>query len=196
MTQPKIIFLFSGKRKSGKDFISEKLLSRFPPPCATIIRLSAPLKHEYASQHGLDYTELLTASQYKEQHRHDMIKWGEQVRARDPSYFIIRAVHLAKGESFPVWIVSDMRRRSDLQYFRTNYPNECVTVRVSASPDARVNRGWKFTKGVDDAASECDLDDVCAWDHDIDTSHGDEATTSALIGQLLQRCRDVGVVVT
>lgn len=73
----RMIVLLSGKRKSGKDFVAEKLqvsfffsrfsmvkplfkaLNPFSRPMR-IIRLSAPLKKAYASEHpGVDYQQLL-----------------------------------------------------------------------------------------------------------------------------------------
>lgn len=38
----------------------------------------------------------------------------------------------------------------------------------------RESRGFKFTPGVDDGASECDLDDVTDWDLVIRNNPGDE----------------------
>lgn len=48
--------------------------------------------------------------------------------------------------------------------------------------------------GVDDAASECDLDNVETWDHEVDTSAGDEETVTQLLHLLHQRCQVAGVV--
>ena len=94
------VLLFSGKRKSGKDHLTEYLLkylqerelgslrkdsgeeSNLVPEKhnAVIIRISGPLKRCYADNHGLDFETLLSAGAYKEKHRHDMIKWSEEIR--------------------------------------------------------------------------------------------------------------------
>ena len=76
---PSLILLFSGKRKSGKDFVTEKLHSALSD-ASRIIRLSGPLKKCYADTHGLDYDMLLSAGEYKEKYRLDMIKWSEEIR--------------------------------------------------------------------------------------------------------------------
>jgi len=47
----------------------------------------------------------------------------------------------------PVWIVSDARRRTDLQWFRENFGTVVKTVRVVAEDDVRIQRGWQFTAG-------------------------------------------------
>lgn len=75
---PGLVLVISGKRKSGKDYVCQKILDflrshpeRFSPMAIT---LSAPLKQTYAEEHGLDYQRLLDSSDYKEAYRLDMIK--------------------------------------------------------------------------------------------------------------------------
>lgn len=155
---PEVVFVISGKRKSGKDFVANELKEGFGHDCCEIIRLSGPLKHEYARQNGLDYDRLLDSTTYKEFYRQDMIRWGEEKRDADPAYFCRLVVKMAEPLQKPVWIVSDARRKSDINYFKKNY-DKVVHVRISASEEVRKSRGWIFTPGVDDAESECGLDD-------------------------------------
>lgn len=65
--------------------------------------------------------------------------------------------------SKPIVIVSDIRRKTDIEFFRVQEYN-IKTVRINASEAARSARGWVFQNGVDDVPSECDLDDVAQWD--------------------------------
>ncbi|KAF7692802.1 phosphomevalonate kinase [Silurus meridionalis] len=160
-SKPKLILLFSGKRKSGKDYVTDLIQKRLSPKLCCILRLSAPLKEQYAQEHMLDYEQLLGAGHYKEQHRAEMISWGERRRQWDPGFFCRMVVC---GVTQPVWIVSDCRRMSDLQWFRSEYPQQCVSVRVEASEQTRAQRGWIFTAGVDDAESECGLDQGVDFD--------------------------------
>ncbi|CAM4705290.1 unnamed protein product [Leuciscus chuanchicus] len=160
-TQPRIILLFSGKRKSGKDYVADLIQHRLTAEVCCILRLSAPLKQQYAQDHGLDYEELLGCGQYKERHRAEMIRWGEMRRQQDSGFFCRLAVQHAEK---PVWIVSDCRRKSDVQWFRQEFPDRCVCVRVEASEQTRSQRGWRFTTGVDDAESECGLDEGLQFD--------------------------------
>ena len=152
--------VFSGKRKSGKDYCSDKLLALVGESIAEIGSVSAPLKRAYAEEHGLDYAELLTASAYKEKHRKPMIAWGEARRHADPGFFARKVLDAATR---PVLIVSDARRPGDVAFFKDNVP-KVVTVRVEASQDTRRARGWAFASGVDDAESECGLDAYEPWD--------------------------------
>ncbi|XP_066118075.1 phosphomevalonate kinase isoform X2 [Saccopteryx bilineata] len=45
---PRLVLLFSGKRKSGKDFVTEELQSRLGADVCAVLRLSSPLKEQYA----------------------------------------------------------------------------------------------------------------------------------------------------
>lgn len=76
--QPHLILLFSGKRKSGKSYIAEKLVKHLNEASekysVQLIALASPLKEEYAQIHDLDYKRMLDSSEYKERYRVDMIK--------------------------------------------------------------------------------------------------------------------------
>ncbi|XP_051721623.1 phosphomevalonate kinase [Ctenopharyngodon idella] len=179
--QPRIILLFSGKRKSGKDYVTDLLQHRLTAEMCCILRLSAPLKLQYAQDHNLDYEELLGCGQYKEEYRADMIRWGEMKRRQDSGFFCRLAIqHAAR----PVWIISDCRRRSDVQWFRQEFPDLCVCVRVEASEQTRSQRGWRFTAGVDDAESECGLDEGVKFDWII-KNDGDDDVLEKQLEELL-----------
>nr|XP_053634589.1 phosphomevalonate kinase-like isoform X2 [Cherax quadricarinatus] len=81
-------------------------------------------------------------------------------------FFIRAAIDMYEGSKYPIWIVSDMRRQSDLAWFQQHYDNIIYTVRITASEAARKQRGWTFTSGVDDAESECDLDNITDWNQE------------------------------
>ncbi|XP_063930717.1 phosphomevalonate kinase-like isoform X2 [Zophobas morio] len=156
MGAPTIILLFSGKRKSGKDYICEKIKSHFGVEKCTVVRISGPLKGLYAKNHNLDFQELLSDGPYKENYRADMIRWSDKIREKEPGYFCKAACD--EADLAPVWIVSDIRRKTDVQWFK----------------NTRKNRGWIFTEGVDDVDSECNLDDFSDWDLQIKNSNETE----------------------
>ncbi|KAM6331069.1 phosphomevalonate kinase [Alca torda] len=182
---PRAVLLLSGKRKSGKDFVAEELRSRLGPDVCTVLRLSGPLKEQYAKDHGLDFQRLLDASAYKETYRQDMIRWGEEKRRADPGFFCRTAV---EGAAQPVWVVSDTRRLSDVEWFRDVYGDVVQTVRVVASEETRKRRNWVFVAGVDDAESECGLDQGVAFDWVI-TNDGDEGSLDEQLEPLLRSLR-------
>ncbi|KAK4304363.1 hypothetical protein Pmani_023691 [Petrolisthes manimaculis] len=169
--QPKLIVLFSGKRKTGKDYITDHLYDRLDKEKEiVIIKLSAPLKKEFAVQSNLDYERLLQSINYKEKYRPEMISFGEMKRKEDPGFFIRAAIKMFNAVNYPVWIVSDMRRKSDLDWFKEYYPHVLYTVRIESTEEFRKLRGYIFKKGVDDEESECSLDDYTDWDMKIHNS--------------------------
>jgi len=191
-----------GSEKAAAEDVQEEEATVADVRNAMIIRLSAPLKRRYALEHQLDFDQLLDSSEYKERYRKDMIVWGEERRRFDPGFFCRAAIDDALAECAStssslskhssrasqddgeglsgirpsIWIVSDARRVSDLQFFRTHFPDSLRTIRVVASDATRQRRGWKFTAGVDDAESECGLDHVVDWDWVLinDDDHDDD----------------------
>lgn len=61
-----------------------------------------------------------------------------------------------------VALISDCRRPTDIAYFRSNY--HVLSVRVSCSIETREKRGFVFTPRIDDAETECSLDDFQGFD--------------------------------
>jgi len=188
-SNPKRIFCFSGKRKCGKDYITEILHKELSPENTVIIRLSAPIKQFWAAEKNLDYQLLLSDGAYKETYRMEMIRWGEEQRAKDPGFFCRAAIQTFHGEKHPIWIVSDLRRTSDLEFFRNNYKDCVVTVRIVASESVRKQRGFIFTTGVDDVESECGLDQVSDWDLVLHND-GDESMLIRDIQSLVNLCQN------
>ncbi|XGW05812.1 hypothetical protein V3C99_016290 [Haemonchus contortus] len=154
------VVLFSGKRKSGKDYCSEKLKAALSPLKVSIHGVSHSLKALYAQDHGLNYSELISDGPYKEIHRANMIRWGEGVRNAQPDYFC--RVTIPPDCTDDVVIISDCRRPTDFEYFQSHY--NTLKVRITASVEERQRRGFVFVDGIDDMPSECALDD---YPHDM-----------------------------
>lgn len=83
----------------------------------------------------------------------------------------------------PIVIISDIRRKNDIKYFKENSFN-IRTVRISASDEIRENRGWKFENNVDNVQSECDLDDYNQWDLYIENNG--EVDAEILVQKVLE----------
>jgi len=182
---PKTIFLLSGKRKSGKDFVAQVLFNNIGKEKCHLVHVSAPLKKQYAKENGLDFEKLMSSGDYKEIHRKKMILWGEEVRSKDPGFFCSEATNSLTKD---FWIVVDSRRPSDVKYFTEAYQKKVKLVRIQAPTCVRKSRGWVFTKGVDDAASECALDYL---DNKQDVFHINNDGKNSLkpqIEQLLHQC--------
>lgn len=185
---PKRVLLFSGKRKCGKDYITDLLLERIGSKDAVIIKISSPIKSHWAEEKGLDLKQLMSADEYKERYRQEMILWSEAIRDKDPGCFCRKAVVMYKAQEKPVWIVSDIRRQTDIAWFTQEYGETVRTIRVAAEEDVRVKRGYVFTSGIDDKASECDLDKVGNWHWTIN-NNGSAEELEKLLDPLIEDIR-------
>ncbi|XP_055713057.1 phosphomevalonate kinase isoform X2 [Phlebotomus papatasi] len=182
MESPRILLLFSGKRKSGKDFLTENLLKILGTEKCEIVRISEPIKSFWAKDKNLNLKELLSDGPYKELHRKEMIVWSEEQRAKDYGIFCRKAMQQVTK---PICIVSDIRRKTDILWFQENYPSQMLRVRVECSDSTRTSRGWKFQSGIDDAESECDLDNYSKWDHIINNDQAGKSVEE-ILSPLLQ----------
>ena len=52
---------------------------------------------------------------------------------------------IANGKQ--IWIVSDIRRKTDIKWFKDNYGQICKTIKISCSEETRKSRGWNFVAG-------------------------------------------------
>ncbi|XP_026326265.1 phosphomevalonate kinase [Hyposmocoma kahamanoa] len=162
---PRIVLLFSGKRKSGKDFLTDHLQKLLGDRCE-VIKISQPIKSHWAREKNLNLNELLSDTEYKEQYRLDMIRWSDEMREQDYGCFCHAACQNATEK--PIWIVSDVRRKTDIRWFKETYKDLVRTIRITADEETRRKRGYLFQTGIDDVPSECDLDDYMEWDLVID----------------------------
>lgn len=174
---PQIILLFSGKRKSGKDFITTHLQKSLGNKC-DVLKISHPIKSHFAKEKNLNLNDLLGDGEYKEQYRLDMINWSDEMRAQDYGYFCQRACQDAADK--PIWIVSDIRRKNDIRWFKETYGDLVRSIRISADLTTRQQRGFIFKPSIDNLASECDLDDYDDWNLIIDNSEGKQTLDEQL----------------
>ncbi|KAK2145942.1 hypothetical protein LSH36_645g01040 [Paralvinella palmiformis] len=146
------------------------------------------LAHPLHKEHNLNFNQLLDATAYKEKYRADMIRWGEEKRNQDPGYFC-QLISSGPGSEAPVWIISDARRKTDVQWFLDHYPGLVYTIRIEADEETRKQRGWIFTEGVDDAESECGLDIGVNFDcHIKNNGHQDQLENDlASLNQMITR---------
>jgi len=82
-----------------------------------------------------------------------------------------------EAAKYPIWIVSDLRRTEELQFFKELYKEKVTTIRIEANERIRMSRGFEFTPGVDDKPTECALDDFNVWDYRLHNDGAVEALT-------------------
>lgn len=188
--RPSCVLLFSGKRKSGKDYFTERLLERCNADEVAVIKISLPIKSHFSKMYNLDLNDLMSSSEYKENFRSEMINWSDEMRKKDPGTFCRAAIEMAEAEGKPVWVVSDVRRKTDISWFKENFGDVVRTVRIEAAENVRRERGWTFVGGVDDSISECDLDDYTYWNWRVQNNGDAEQFGRALsdIFEYIKQC--------
>lgn len=126
-----------------------------------IIRISEPIKSTWAKEKNLNLVQLISDTPYKEKYRKEMIIWSDERRALDYGIFCREA---SQSISKPIVIVSDIRRKTDIKWFKETFGDKIKLIRIKCDDSVRISRGWKFQEGVDDIQSECDLDRWTEWD--------------------------------
>lgn len=180
-TNLKLVIILSGKRKSGKDHISTLItnyIGHERMQCLAILRIAGPIKKEFARNNRLDFTRLLDSSDYKENFRMAMVQWSEEYREKEGwNCFLKQAIKEQRAKDKAIWILNDARRPCDLDYF-DNDPafagTRVIKLRIEATNEARMSRGWKFTNGIDDRDTECGLDSYDEWTYVINNDYNDE----------------------
>lgn len=179
-TNLKLVILLSGKRKSGKDHISTLITNYIGYQRMhhlAILRIAGPIKKEFAKNNKLDFTRLLDSSDYKENFRMAMVEWSEAYREREGwNCFLKLAIKEQRAKDKTIWILNDARRPCDLEYFEdeaTFGDTRIIKLRVEATEQARMSRGWEFTKGIDDRPTECGLDEYDDWTYVIHNDYND-----------------------
>ena len=172
----KIIIVISGKRKSGKDFVADKVCNKLGENNCIQMKVANPIKMHFSKKYGLNFEELLTSSLYKERVRKEMILWGNEQRVADPYIFCKIIKKDAINSKKKVWILTDARLQTDIEYFR-EYAKKMdftfICLRVVADTQTRQQRGWTYVEGVDDVPSECGLDEYNQWDFIFSNSNDD-----------------------
>lgn len=180
-THLKLVIILSGKRKSGKDHISTLITNYIGHDRIhnlAILRIAGPIKKEFARNNKLDFTRLLDSSGYKENFRLAMVEWSERYREKEGwNCFLKQAIKEQKAKDKLIWILNDARRPCDLEYFEQDpcFANTIVVkLRIEASEEARMSRGWKFVTGIDDQDTECGLDFYEEWTQIIENDYNDD----------------------
>lgn len=134
---------------------------------------------------GVDFNELMSESAYKEKYRKEMIEYGEEIRKLDKHHFCRTVAHSAAKMSKKYWIIADCRRTCDFEYFQQMYPKKIILVRVESTLETRIQRGFIFKLGIDDAESECGLDDFQNFDFIIHNEDFDIPDIDPLLKHIL-----------
>mmetsp|Transcript_50333 Transcript_50333/g.93064 ORF Transcript_50333/g.93064 Transcript_50333/m.93064 type:complete len:224 (-) Transcript_50333:16-687(-) len=168
----KLLIAVSGKRASGKDYLSTLILEEVQKKIAGVklkrLAFADQCKHEFAAREGLEVEKLLGDREYKEKHRARMTEFYLQTVASDPKHFIASVVDAARcffidsGDAPALCVISDLRHAAEVPYVRSAEMRELtdaiILTRVHADDEIRRQRGWEPDAEKDSSSTECDLD--------------------------------------
>lgn len=106
----------------------------------------------------------------------NFLSLDNSIRAQEPAYFSREAIEDIKNdeEASVLWLVTDCRQQADLEFFKHRFGERNKTIRIVANENVRAERGWQYIKGIDDSASECNLDQETDWDFLISNNNDRE----------------------
>ena len=135
----------------------------------------------------------MSDSDYKERYRRDMVRWSEaeKLNQDDPNYFLKLSLQMKTDDNKPIWLISDARRLSDIKYFQQNQFDkiQIITIRINCSEEVRKQRGWTFVTGIDDAQTECGLDEYQEWTHLV-TNNGVDSNLMNTLDDILDKVKE------
>ncbi|HEY9612676.1 2OG-Fe(II) oxygenase [Allocoleopsis sp.] len=179
--QPLIYILVSGKRASGKDYITNLLYDSLIAKGISVYRtaLGHINKRSYAASIGIDAMRLENDREFKESHRLAMIAHHTARNAQDPEWCLKEVISNAKQANAEVLLLSDIRTLQDLHWFKRQ-PGEVVLLRITASDETRKLRGWYPCPKKDSLHTETELDSFLNWTACWDNSDFSKESTQLL----------------
>ena len=177
--QPLIYILVSGKRASGKDYITNLLYEALIAQDISVHRaaLGRINKRSYAESVGIDAIRLENDREFKESHRLAMVAHHAARNAEDPEWCLRIVKDNAKQANAKVLLLSDLRTLQDLAWFKQQ-PGEVVLLRITASDEARKLRGWEPCLKKDSLHTEIELDSffdwTACWDNSDSSQEGNQ----------------------
>lgn len=149
-----IIYLISGKRYSGKDYIAKKIESEFKNVFVT--SFAKALKKEVSLKYGLDFERLMHDRKYKEQSRLLLINHATFMKETYGQEYWVRLLLRDINYGINDIIITDWRFKAEYEYLNKTYP--IVTIRINSTNEQRKNRGW-LENPTDEGVSETELDE-------------------------------------
>jgi len=179
-TKRRVCILVSGKRASGKDYAASVLKPALEAVGLRTVRCAVGSinKRIYAAKVGIDAQRLEQDREFKEMHRVAMVEHHKGRNKEDPDWCLKEVWQQAEDTCADVLMLTDFRTRQDYQWFLDKVADESclICLRLEASEEARLPRGWQPDPIKDRLYSEVDLDAFVRWsacfDNSSDTSSG------------------------
>ena len=109
-----------------------------------------------------------------------MIEYHAHRNQQNPHWCLDEILNTATATSADVLLLSDLRTHADLKYFRQKSDRELTLVRVDASDEAKMMRGWVPDPNKDKMHTEVELDDFNGWTMCVDNSDNTDLGASML----------------
>ncbi len=179
--QSLIYILVSGKRASGKDYITNLIYNSLTAKGISVHRtaLGHINKRSYAASMGIDAIRLENDREFKESHRIAMVAHHTARNAQDPEGCLKEVKFNAIQANAEVLLLSDIRTLQDLHWFKQQ-PGEVVLLRITASDETRKSRGWNPCPRKDSLHTETELDSFFNWTACWDNSDFSPESTQLL----------------
>lgn len=170
----RVCILVSGKRASGKDYASSALQRALEAVGLSTVRCSVGSinKRVYAATVGIDAQRLETDREFKENHRLAMVDHHKKRNSEDQSWCLNEVWQQAEDACADVLLLTDFRTQQDYRWFLDKVVDEdsLICLRIEASAEARLHRGWLPDQAKDGLYSEIDLDAFVRWSACFDNS--------------------------
>lgn len=165
----KVIFIISGRRNSGKDYVAKRFLEAIINRGSKCLFWSGSIvvKREFCAHKGHDLNRMLTDRDYKDSLREDLTHYFQTVMAveKSPDYCNLELIEdIKKNIKEPTCFVFDIRYPFEIEcYERHNF--NLVKIRINASEETKKKRGWVYDPKLDEDKSETGLNDYVGWDY-------------------------------
>jgi len=169
------IFIISGKRHTGKDFLSLRLQSYIINVLRKNCRFlsgSKVLKEEFCRDNALDIEKMLNDRSYKEEHRAKMTQYYYDVLSKKGIDFCNQQlIEQMLSVSEPTYFILDIRYKFEIDcYVKYGLEDLMTKIRINVVDEIKQKRGWVYNPTVDNDASEIELDGYDKWDYVFDNS--------------------------
>ena len=164
------IYIISGKRHTGKDFVSlrlQKYIKEQLKKNCVFWSGSNVLKREYCEFAGLDLDKMLTDRKYKEENRAKMTAYFNNVMCKiSDDYCNVKLIEDMLLVKEPTYFIFDIRYEFEIDcYVRHKLTPNILKIRINVDDDIKRRRGWSYNPKVDDDLSETCLDKYQHWNH-------------------------------
>lgn len=155
----KIVILISGKRCSGKDTVADCI--KESNGYIKKVSFGTIMKMDYCKLKQINMDDLKDRM-IKEKHRPYLIEFAESQKQKHGMDYWAKRCWSQYHKNNDILLISDWRFLEEYQFFQQlyhdGYIHELKTIRVEASNESKLKRGWKPNPKVDGHRGEVELD--------------------------------------